>query len=158
MFDRLLFLSDGNSIYFGDIGHGSKVLTTYFEGHGARKCGIDENPAEWLLNIAEGAPNPPNNLNWTEIWRNSVERKSVKEQLTNMKELLSSGAIPVDTTTTPSQEYATSLVYQLYMVTRRNLENVWRTPSYLWSKIFLTAGMVSFKYVLTYLDSRLNLF
>ena len=44
-FDRLLFLAKGGrTVYFGDVGQGSRVLLDYFEAGGARKCGAAENP------------------------------------------------------------------------------------------------------------------
>lgn len=44
-FDRLLFLAKGGrTVYFGDVGQGSRVLLDYFESNGARKCGAAENP------------------------------------------------------------------------------------------------------------------
>lgn len=52
-FDRLLFLAaGGKTVYFGEIGQNSKVLTDYFEQHGAHACGADENPAEWMLTVS----------------------------------------------------------------------------------------------------------
>ena len=44
MFDRLLLLDSGRSIYFGDIGPDSAILRKYFEDRGAPKC-EEENPA-----------------------------------------------------------------------------------------------------------------
>lgn len=53
-FDRLLFLArGGKTVYFGEIGEHSKVLTNYFERNGAHPCGDLANPAEWML---EGMP------------------------------------------------------------------------------------------------------
>lgn len=49
-FDRLLFLAKGgHTVYFGDIGKNSEVLTSYFKRNGSRPCGVEENPAEWML-------------------------------------------------------------------------------------------------------------
>ena len=142
MFDRLLFLSNGHSLYFGDIGHNSKHLTTYFEGHGARRCKQKENPAEWLLDIASDAPSASPTQDWAQTWEESEARRKIKTELLDMKELLSNGAMVVSPPTR-SQEFAMSFLAQLVIVTQRNLQKDWRTPSYLWSKIFLAIGMVS---------------
>lgn len=49
-FDRLLFLArGGKTVYFGEIGEHSRVLTEYFERNGAPPCGDLANPAEWML-------------------------------------------------------------------------------------------------------------
>ncbi|GMG01840.1 unnamed protein product [[Candida] boidinii] len=57
VFDRLLLLKrGGQTVYFGDIGENSRTLVDYFEEQGARKCGNDENPAEYVLEaIGAGA-------------------------------------------------------------------------------------------------------
>lgn len=47
-FDRLLFLAKGGrTVYFGEVGENSKILTDYFERNGAPPCTRDANPAEW---------------------------------------------------------------------------------------------------------------
>jgi ATP-binding cassette subfamily G (WHITE) protein 2 (PDR) len=52
-FDRLLFLrKGGQTIYFGDIGENSRTLLDYFESKGARACDDEENPAEYMLEVA----------------------------------------------------------------------------------------------------------
>lgn len=49
-FDRLCLLKKGGeTVYFGDIGENSKTVINYFEGQGGRKCGDDENVAEYVL-------------------------------------------------------------------------------------------------------------
>ena len=51
-FDRLLFLAKGGrTVYFGEIGENSKVLTNYFERNGSRAFRDDENPAEVMLEV-----------------------------------------------------------------------------------------------------------
>jgi ATP-binding cassette, subfamily G (WHITE), member 2, PDR len=141
MFDRLLFLVDGKSIYFGEVGCDSRILINYFEQHGARKCGLEENPAEWLLDITAKNRSSKDDIAWPEVWQASKERQGVKETIEAMKKALSREV--ADAKDATSNEFASSFMYQLYIVTRRNLEHNWRTPSYLYSKLFLTAGAVS---------------
>ncbi|TGO37927.1 hypothetical protein BHYA_0085g00030 [Botrytis hyacinthi] len=54
-FDRLLFLHEGISTYFGELGQSSRTLIDYFQRHGSRECGVDENPAEWLLEVVDNS-------------------------------------------------------------------------------------------------------
>ena len=68
MFDRLLLLKDGRSIYFGHIGPRSQTVIDYFTRQGARECGAGENPAEWLLDITSGAQDANNAVDWPESW------------------------------------------------------------------------------------------
>ena len=45
VFDRLLLLQKGGqTVYFGDVGPGSKSIIGYFERNGARKCAEEDNP------------------------------------------------------------------------------------------------------------------
>ena len=140
MFDRLLFLVKGQSAYFGDIGPDSKLLTSYFQNHGARACGSTENPAEWLLDITGSSPGSKNTINWPEKWASSSERRSIKLEIESMREKLS-GSTRI-TETAASNTFAIPFLQQLYRVTKRNFEYDWRTPSYLYSKIFLTLAIV----------------
>jgi len=73
-FDRLLFLaSGGHTVYFGDIGENSKILTSYFERNGSCPCGVEQNPAEWMLHVIGAAPGSHNDIDWPQVWRDSPE-------------------------------------------------------------------------------------
>lgn len=137
MFDRLLFLSNGRSLYFGDIGKDSKTLTSYFEDHGARQCGVSENPAEWILDITGGG----NEIDWADQWQKSSQRESIQHQIIAMKESLSQSATISESTTT-AREFAAPFWEQLSLVTKRNLQQEWRNPSAGWSLFFATLGLV----------------
>ena len=140
IFDRLLFLQDGHSIYFGKIGPHSRTLIDYFEKQKVRRCGVEENPAEWLLDVtARSQSTTSQAIDWHDAWKTSQERKGVKNTVKEMKQHLLKSVQE----TSSSGEYASSFTYQLYTVTKRNFEHDWRTPSYLYSKLFLTLGAVS---------------
>lgn len=138
MFDRLLFLQDGRSIYFGEIGPHSRTLINYFEKGNVRQCGAEENPAEWLLDVTTRGISTSQATDWHDEWHSSQERKDVKHTVKKMKEQLLASVPEISS----SGEYASSFTYQLYTVTKRNFEHDWRTPSYLYSKLFLTLGAV----------------
>ena len=143
MFDRLLFLKEGQSIYFGEIGPHCRTLIDYFQSRGARDCELAENPAEWLLEVTSGSTRESNEvLDWPSAWKSSQDRQRVKETLATLKEKLLSPAV-LDKDVSSSGEFASPIIYQLYIVVKRNLEHDWRTPSYLYSKLFLTIGAVS---------------
>lgn len=135
-FDRLLFLaSGGRTVYFGDIGNKSQVLTSYFERNGSRPCGVEENPAEWMLDVIGAAPGSQNTLDWPQKWRDSPEKAEIKYTLAQMKEELRQ--LPVEEDPMALLEFAETPVRQAYEVTKRVFEQYWRTPSYLYSKLFL---------------------
>ncbi len=142
-FDRLLFLaSGGRTVYFGDIGENSKVLTNYFERNGSRRCGEEENPAEWMLDVIGAAPGSQNTIDWPQNWRDSPEKQDIKATLADMKIALSKE--PVDNDPTALREFAEPFMVQLLSVTQRVFQQYWRTPSYLYSKTVLCAGSALF--------------
>ena len=140
LFDRLLFLTDGKCAYFGDIGPNSQTLREYFESYGSRICEPNENPAEWLLSITKDNQESRAAGDWAEVWRKSREREDIHSSIKEMKKILAKSA--TDIRERAPEEFATSLAYQLYTVTKRNFEHDWRSPSYLYSKLFLTIGSV----------------
>lgn len=135
-FDRLLFLaSGGRTVYYGDIGESSKILTSYFERNGSRPCSSSENPAEWMLDVIGAAPGSQNTIDWPAKWYDSPERQDIKRQLADLKEELSDK--PEDDDPKSLREYAAPFGQQFVAVTARVFEQYWRTPSYLYSKAAL---------------------
>jgi len=135
-FDRLLFLAaGGKTVYFGDIGHNSQTLTDYFERNGSRRCGLEENPAEWMLDVIGAAPGSQNTIDWPQMWLESDEKADIKETLVEMKHELRER--PVDNDPTALREFAEPFGLQFWTVTKRVFEQYWRTPSYLYSKTLL---------------------
>jgi len=142
-FDRLLFLaSGGRTVYFGDIGDNSKTLTSYFERNGSRACGVEENPAEWMLHVIGAAPGSHNDIDWSQVWRESPEKQKIRETLAEMKDDLKHQL--VDNDPTALREFAAPFNAQFLAVSKRVFEQYWRTPSYLYSKVLLCAGTALF--------------
>ena len=144
MFDRVNFLVDGKSVYFGDIGEESKTLISYFERHDAKPCGRKENPAEWLMDITRHSPGDGAKIDWAHKWAISSEREVIKHQLQQWQ--IEQKEEEATTSSESDDEFAAPFLFQLYQVTMRNFANDWRTPSYLYSKAFLTIGLVGSHY------------
>ncbi|KAH9218163.1 AtrD, ABC-transporter [Leptodontidium sp. 2 PMI_412] len=141
-FDRLLFLArGGKTVYFGDIGERSETLTKYFERQGARPCGAEENPAEWMIEIITAKPEE-GAIDWPQAWRDSPEKQAVKATLAEMRRTLSSK--PADTDPTSLLQYAAPFKTQIQLVLIRVFQQYWRTPVYLFSKIALCMLSVLF--------------
>ena len=139
-FDRLLFLAKGGqTVYFGEIGNNSEILTSYFRSNGGRPCGADENPAEWMMEIVGAAPGTTATIDWVSVWNNSLERQEIKHQLAIMKAELSQKPVSNDDPDA-LKEYAAPLTSQFPVVLSRVFEQYWRTPSYLYSKFLLVAA------------------
>ncbi|KAK3067867.1 hypothetical protein LTR53_014984 [Teratosphaeriaceae sp. CCFEE 6253] len=135
MFDRLLFLRrGGQTVYFGDLGENSTTLLEYFERNGARKCGHDENPAEYMLEIAADK-----NFDWYENWKNSAEAQGVQHEIENIHKA-QSGVGDHDDEPTAHQEFAMPFASQVYEVSYRVFQQYWRMPSYIMAKFALATA------------------
>ncbi|KAF2815630.1 ABC transporter CDR4 [Mytilinidion resinicola] len=134
-FDRLLLLQRGGQcVYFGDIGKDAHVLLDYFRRHGA-ECPSDANPAEWMLD-AIGAGQAPRigNRDWADIWQDSDEFSTIKEDIVKIKRdrMAAVGAVEE----VVQAEYATPLWHQIKMVNARTHKSFWRTPNYGFTRLF----------------------
>ena len=148
-FDRLLFLAKGGrTVYFGDIGHNSETLLGYFESHGARKCGSEENPAEFMLEIVGAGASGKSTQDWHEVWKDSEESKGVQKELDRIHMAKRDEAVP-SSDGAEGQEFAMPFLTQLLHVTIRVFQQYWRTPSYIWGKLLLgvmSALFISFSF------------
>ncbi|KAL3421387.1 ABC transporter CDR4-like protein 3 [Phlyctema vagabunda] len=146
-FDRLLFLAKGGkTVYFGEIGKNSRILTEYFERNGAPECPTGANPAEWMLEIIGAAPGSSTNIDWSQIWKSSSEYRETKKELTNLLEKRPEIATSRDTGSNENlyAEFAAPFGVQFWEVTKRVFEQYWRTPSYIYSKAALSIGSAMF--------------
>jgi ATP-binding cassette, subfamily G (WHITE), member 2, PDR len=144
-FDRLLFLArGGRTIYFGDLGTNMGELISYFERNGSSKCPESANPAEWMLEVIGAAPGSKADKDWAEVWKSSVERASVREELAVMKaDLL---AKDHSGTSAAWTEFSMPLWYQFTVILRRNFQQFWRTPGYIYAKLVLSIIPVSISF------------
>jgi ATP-binding cassette subfamily G (WHITE) protein 2 (PDR) len=140
-FDRLLLLSRGKTIYFGDIGTNSKVLVDYFARNGGPKCPAGVNPAEYMLEVIGAAPGAHTEIDWPEVWRSSREHELVQQELERLAGPGNSGIEQNDGT--EYNEFAATSYVQYSQVTKRLFQQYWRSPGYIYSKVILSAGAVS---------------
>jgi ATP-binding cassette subfamily G (WHITE) protein 2 (PDR) len=150
-FDRLLLMARGGRVaYFGDIGPDSTTALAYFYGQGrVRRCGMSENPAEYLLDVIGTPGTAAKGSDWPSLWRESVESRRVWEELSDITRegegLATTASLPSSTIFTTqdgspnshSSKYAVSLFAQIPVVCRRVLQQYWRSPAYIFSKLLL---------------------
>ncbi|WVQ84197.1 hypothetical protein IAT38_006348 [Cryptococcus sp. DSM 104549] len=149
-FDRLLFLArGGKTVYYGEVGHESRILIDYFERNGAPKCPPGENPAEWMLSAIGAAPGSHTNVDWHQAWLSSPERVAVRDELARIKATRggkadkegqeAAAAAPKTKSERKAElaEFASPLPQQFVVVLKRVLQQHWRTPSYIWAKVAL---------------------
>ncbi|OAA69680.1 ABC-2 type transporter [Cordyceps fumosorosea ARSEF 2679] len=139
-FDRLLFLAKGGkTVYFGEIGANSRTLLDYFEAHGARQCGDEENPAEYMLEVVNRGYNDEGK-DWQSVWNGSRESVAVRTELDRIQ----SAPRPADSATSADgaqlTEFAMPLTTQVREVTYRVFQQYWRMPSYVVAKIALSVA------------------
>lgn len=159
-FDRLLFLAKGGrTVYFGEVGENSSVLSQYFERNGAHACPKDANPAEWMLEVIGAAPGSSTDIDWHQVWRDSPEYQATHQELENIKTTRS--AMPSEADSGPDgkdsyREFAAPFGLQTWEITKRVFAQYWRTPSYIYSKVALCTmsalfiGFIFFKAPLTH--------
>ncbi|OTA91908.1 hypothetical protein M434DRAFT_396848 [Hypoxylon sp. CO27-5] len=157
-FDRLLLLQrGGRCVYFGDIGKDAHVLRDYLARHGA-VAGPSDNIAEFMLEaIGAGSTPRVGNRDWADIWSDSPELANVKDTISQFKESRKEAAAQVDLSL--QREYASPLMHQLKVVISRTNLSFWRSPNYLFTRVF-NHVVIALLTGLTYLqldDSRASL-
>ncbi|KAF8807904.1 hypothetical protein BYT27DRAFT_7189991 [Phlegmacium glaucopus] len=148
-FDRLLLLErGGETVYFGDIGRDSSVIREYFGHHGAQ-CPSNINPAEYMLEaIGAGVTPRVGNRDWNDIWLESPEFLKMKEEIGAIKKAALLEENPDQALVTT---YASSFLYQLKIVVQRNNTALWRSPEYIFTRLFVST-FISFFISLSFLQ------
>ncbi|KAL2815809.1 ABC-2 type transporter-domain-containing protein [Aspergillus cavernicola] len=134
-FDQLLFLArGGKTVYFGPVGDNSSTMLEYFQSNGARKCADNENPAEYMLGVANAGQND-NGQDWFDVWKQSNEFQQVQAELNRIhKEKEDQTVSGEDDSAQSLSEFAMPFWFQLYQVTYRVFQQYWRMPSYVLAK------------------------
>lgn len=143
-FDRLLLLAKGGrTVYFGEVGRNSCVLIDYFQRNGAPAFQEGRNPAEYMLEVIGASPQAhATDMDWPTLWKASPEYQEVQNELARLSE--KAGNKAPSTVDSDNSEFATGLFTQIGLVTKRTMQQYWRTPSYIFSKLVLTAGSALF--------------
>ncbi|KAI0789262.1 ABC-2 type transporter-domain-containing protein [Abortiporus biennis] len=136
-FDRLLLLErGGETVYFGEIGEDSKTLRDYFARNGAL-CPSNVNPAEYMLDaIGAGLAPRVGPKDWKDVWLESPEYEQMRQEIDRIKrDALARPAVEKLNEST----YASSFFVQLKEVVLRNNRALWRSPPYVFSRLFVHA-------------------
>lgn len=148
-FDRLLLLGKGGEqLYFGEIGPSGSAVIDYFESCGAPPCPPGANPAEWIIEItqavADGSTKDGTHdgvKHWAERWHVSNHKQDIIRHLDQIKTSIGQkDSAPLEQY---ASGYAAPLSRQLLLVLKRNFQEYWRDPISLYSKFFLSIGVVS---------------
>ncbi|KAF1349895.1 ABC-2 type transporter-domain-containing protein [Delphinella strobiligena] len=134
-FDMVLALNPGgNTFYFGPIGENGKDIIKYFGDRGVQ-CPPNKNVAEFLLETAAKSPRRSDGtkIDWNEEWRNSPQAEEVIEEIDSLKRQRSRVSEGLSDS---GNEFAAPVWEQTSMVTTRLFKQYWRSPSYLYGKLF----------------------
>lgn len=145
LFDRVLLLKDGATVYFGDIGQEANVLMTYFENKGAQECLPNQNPAEWMLDITrDQSATASDTETWSTKWQTSQERQNVTRQLECLKAERNPTQLPEKEKSPELDqgEFAVPIFKQISLVSKRFFQDQWRDPVYLYTKTAMCTGLV----------------
>jgi ATP-binding cassette subfamily G (WHITE) protein 2 (PDR) len=151
-FDRLLFLAKGGrTVYYGDVGHNSKVLVDYFVRNGGVPCPPAANPAEWMLEVIGAAPGSHTDIDWHQTWRDSPEYAEVQAHLEELKiersqqdRLQRTVSAQKREDKAAYREFAAPFGAQFRETTLRVFQQYWRSPAYIYSKTLLCVSSAIF--------------
>ena len=140
-FDVLLLLAKGGrTTYFGETGKKSAKVLDYFAQRGAT-CPSDANPAEHIVDVVQGRFG--RDTDWPQQWLDSEERQHLMQELEELSvvpQQQQPQSRDMDTAKShheDTKDFAAPIVYQIMLVTRRQLMSLWRNPDYIWNKIGL---------------------
>lgn len=135
-FDMILALNPGgNTFYFGPVGEGGKDVVKYFGDRGAH-CPPEKNVAEFILETAARPIKGKNGkkIDWNSEWQNSSNFKEVLQEIERVKSERSKIASDEHH---EEYEFAAPVWEQTVMLTKRTFIQYWRSPSYLYGKLFV---------------------
>ncbi|KAG2044053.1 pleiotropic drug resistance ABC transporter [Suillus americanus] len=135
VFDRLLLLrKGGQTVYFGDIGENSSTMLNYFQRNGAPRCGSDDNPAEYMLDVIGAGATAVSTTDWYNVWKCSPEAAQLQYHINDLHE---QGRSHPQQLSARYSVFATSWLHQFVALTHRNFQAYWRNPTYVRAKFLL---------------------
>ena len=139
-FDRLLLLQKGGrTAYFGDLGPNSMTLIRYFEERSGVKCGENDNPAEYILDMIGAGATATTDKNWFQLYRESPQYAEMQSELDRLSRLGTEAPLSAEASSRLNREYAQPFFVQVSEVVRRAFASYWRNPTYVIAKLFLNA-------------------
>ena len=135
-FDMILALNPGGqTFYFGPVGPNGAAVNKYFADRGVH-CPPTKNIAEFILETAAkgGKRSDGKRLDWNSEWRKSLENAALLSEISSINAQRSKLPAPQAGT---QHEFASPVWLQITTLTRRMFTQHWRSPSYLYGKLFV---------------------
>jgi len=90
--------------------------------------------------IGAGLTPPVGDRDWAELWRESPEFQETLEEIARIKTETANKLENGEGKTT-SSKFATPFSYQLRVVTKRSFVGLWRSPNYVYTRVFIHAAI-----------------
>lgn len=139
-FDMILALNPGgHTFYFGPVGPNGAAVNKYFADRGVH-CPPSKNIAEFILETAAkgGRRADGKRLNWNAEWRSSPENAALIEEISKINDERCKFPAPA---VSSQYQFASPLWLQTTTLTKRLFTQYWRSPSYLYGKLFVAVIM-----------------
>ncbi|CDU25412.1 probable SNQ2-ABC transporter involved in multidrug resistance [Sporisorium scitamineum] len=137
-FDRLLLLQKGGkTVFFGDIGSNSQKLINYFGDRADKRCGENDNPAEYILDVIGAGATATTNKDWHQLFRDSHLYTDMMKELENIDASGADHHATAEEEAMGQREYAEPLSIQVGQVMCRAFTHYWRDTTYIMSKLML---------------------
>ncbi|KAF4459467.1 ABC multidrug transporter [Fusarium albosuccineum] len=132
MFDRVLAINQGRVYYFGEVGCRGKSVLEYVSKQGI-SVEPDKNVADLLIEITSGTWD----RGWCDIWDESPDAAAVLQRIDEITaSKTSSPADDFGNHKASASAFASSTTDQIYHLTKRTLIQYWRTPDYIYSRLY----------------------
>ena len=113
------------------------TLIQYFEERSGVKCGENDNPAEYILDMIGAGATATTDKNWFQLYRESPQYAEMQSELDRLSRLGTEAPLSAEASSRLSREYAQPFFVQVSEVVRRAFASYWRNPTYVIAKLFL---------------------
>jgi hypothetical protein len=130
----VLALNHGGRVYyFGDTGSEGSAVINYFSKRGV-SVAADKNVADLLIEVAARGSEYAQ-TDWCNVWDESPEASAVLSRIDGLTAYTGCNA-QSDSGQSHEREFASSTYRQIIQVTKRTLIQYWRTPDYIYSRLY----------------------
>ncbi|GAB7362987.1 hypothetical protein MBLNU230_g3282t1 [Neophaeotheca triangularis] len=135
LFDRILALQRGGKVFYnGPVGTSGDAVFDYFQERGCR-ADRGTNMADFIIEVGTGStiPQQGREVDWSKEWANSAEAQDVLRVIERVATTSTGASSPSDNDV---QQYSSSTVQQVQLLTVRNLRQFWRLPEYQYARLY----------------------
>ena len=95
------------------------TLIRYFEERSGVKCGENDNPAEYILDVIGAGATATTDKNWFQLYRESPQYAEMQSELDRLSRLGTEAPLSAEASSRLNREYAQPFIVQVYEDVRR---------------------------------------